>query len=89
MVTSWHTVISKFYLIYATDERSFVSEKAFHNDVLGKPIDPWQWASRKPHMEGLSRQNSSRIGRKNPAKLTVSQRNAHVIKTTQVKLNQI
>ena len=42
MPTSWNTVIFKFRLIFATDERSFVSGKDFYKVFWGTPIDPWQ-----------------------------------------------
>ena len=74
MPISWNTVIFKFHLIFATDERRIVKGKAFHTVFCGSPlirvsfVATDQWASPKHLMEALSRQNSSLIGRKIQAK---------------------
>ena len=60
MPTSWNTVIFKFRLIFATDERIIVSGKVFYMVFLGKTIDPRQQKKpgsmgfHKTRMKGLS-----------------------------------
>ena len=94
MPISWNTVIFKFRLIFATDERNFVSGKDFHKVFCGSPlirvsfVATDQWASTKHHMEGFSRHNSSLIGRKNQAKFENDciSRNGHRFQTPQPTL---
>ena len=94
MHTSSNTVIFKFRWIFATDEWRIVSGQTFHTISCGSPLicvsfvatpDQWPLLPQNIIMEGLSRHNSSLIGRKNTAKFEnyCISRNGHKIKITQ------
>ena len=92
MPISSNTVIFKFRLIFATDERSIVSGKAFHYGVFWKPIDPCFFCChgsmgfpKTSYRRLFPRHNSSLIGRKNQAKFENDciLRNGPGIKVTQ------
>ena len=91
MAISLHTVICKFSLIFATNERGIMSGMAFHIVFCGIPlnrvsfVDTDQWDSPKHHMKGHSRHNSSLIDRKDQVKFENDcvSRNRHRIKITQ------
>ena len=94
MHTSWNTVVFKFRWIFGTDERRILSGQTIHTLSCGSLlcrvsfVATDQQASTKHRMEGLSRHNSSLIGRKNPAKFENDciSRNGHRIKITQPNL---
>ena len=94
MTISWNTVIFKFRWIFATDERRIVAGQTFHTVFCGSPLirgnkrNTEQWASTGWHMDCLSRQNSSLIGPKNPAKFENDciSRSVHRFKITQPNL---
>ena len=88
MPISWNTVLFKFRLIFATDERRLCRVWSF---ICQFPLTLYlflTWINglpQKQHMEGLSRYNYTLIGRKNQAKFennSVSI-NEHKIKNTQ------
>ena len=94
MTISWNTVIFKFRWIFATDERRIVAGQTFHTVFCGSLLirgnkrNTEQWASTGQRMDCLSRQNSSLIGPKNPAKFendSIS-RSVHRFKITQPNL---
>ena len=94
MPTSWNTVIFKFRLIFAIDERRIVSGQDFHKVVWWSPLIPGnkrntdQWASTKHRIEGFSLHNFPLVGRKNQANFENDciSRNRHRIKITQPNL---
>ena len=94
MTISWNIVIFKFRWIFATGEWRIVAEQTFHTVFCGSPLNRGnkrnteQWASTGQCMDCLSRQNSSLIGPKNPAKLEnyCISRSVHRLKITQPNL---
>ena len=94
MTISWNTAIFKFRWIFGTGERRIVAGQAFHMVFCGSPLirgnkrNTEQWASTGQRMDCLSRQNSSLIGPKNPAKFEnyCISRNVHRFQITQSNL---
>ena len=94
MTISWNTVIFKFRWIFASGEWRIVAGQTFHTVFCGSPLirgnkrNTEQWASTGQRMDCLSRQNSSRIGPKNPAKFENDciSRSVHRLKITQPNL---
>ena len=94
MTISWNTVIFTFRWIFATGEWRIVAGQTFHTVFCGSPLirgnkrNTEQWASTGQRMDCLSRQNSSLIGPKYPAKFEnyCISRSVHRLKITQPNL---
>ena len=87
MPISWNTLIFKFHLIFATNDRRIVYRE-WPFICPFSTFDADQWASQKHHMKGLSQCNSTLIGCKNQANCENDcvSRNGDRIKFTQQNL---